>query len=71
MTNLSQPKTEIIENATPVLTEHTAVDTYDDVREDLTAVFYEFWQLTVKCIIYARSLPNSIHLMVALNLYEG
>lgn len=50
MTNLSQPKTEIIENATPVLTGPTAVDTYDDVREELTAVFNEFWQLTVKCI---------------------
>ena len=56
MTNLSQPKTEIIENAEPVTIEaEEAADTFTGVRADIRALYDELYTLSKQCIFISEA----------------
>ncbi len=59
MTNLSQPKTEIIENAEPVTIEDEApvntADTFAEVRADVKALYDELYNLSKQCIYISKA----------------
>lgn len=55
MTDLTTPTTEQIENATPIIIAPTTVDSFADVREELTAIFNEIWLTSVKCIYISEA----------------
>lgn len=55
MTDLTTPTTEQIENATPIVIAPTTVDSFADVRAELTAIFNEIWLTSVKCIYISEA----------------
>jgi len=59
LTNLSQPKTEIIENAEPVTIEDEApvntADTFAEVRADVKALYDELYNLSKQCIYISEA----------------
>ncbi|MCJ8163141.1 hypothetical protein [Acinetobacter zhairhuonensis] len=55
MTDLTNPTTEQITNATPITIAPQAVDSFADVREELTAIFTEIWFTSVKCIYISEA----------------
>ena len=55
MTDLTTPTAEQIENANPIVITPTTVDSFADVREELTAIFNEIWLTSVKCIYISEA----------------